>query len=657
MDESATTKGMRKLKDAASGEAFGLKKIRNALLGVGIAIVALGLMAYPANAQLWSGIIAPSRATDWSKAGVTGGIPTRTTICATLDSSASAAQINSAIASCPNDQVVQLGAGTFNLSSTINIYRSKVTLRGQGMATILNFTSAGGSNYFWGPTLIAVQDSAFNPSGYNSQPSRGGVIPSTIRNWIGTNGQPSVYTQGATVLDLSSAPNGLAVGSTLTLWQSDPPDTTVPNDGYFVSAKAQVNAHNVAWQGSKQTQRSGQQQRVRVVAIRGRQVTISPGLYRPTGTWSTAFSPNAGWQSGVISGVGLENFLIQRSVTTQFMIGFNVSADCWISGLGVIGGVNGGDIALELVDSRNDTVHNSWFDPFRGGGVYTSTSYGISLFQCSGCLIENNVFNAVESPIVLNSGTTGTVVAYNFENYTTGEGGLQAHEEGSAMNLYEGNEATKFWADNFHGDTALNTFFRNHFYGGRVGLDLWAYHRWYNVVGNVVNATAYKSIYSDANLYDRWSGVAFRLGYSSQHASATGESGQNVYPDPMVPTSTMLWGNYVTAGASTRWLAAEVPSTDPVFPNPVPASQNLPASFYLAAKPGWWPIVKPWPPIGPDVTGGNLPNAGGHAYTIPAQDCFLSTPGRSVSNFNAIECYGSTTTSVPVPLRRPESRR
>src|SRR5262245_28458341 len=49
------------------------------------------------NAQPWSSIIAKSRAVDWSTAGIAGGIPNRTTICATLNPGATAAQINSAI--------------------------------------------------------------------------------------------------------------------------------------------------------------------------------------------------------------------------------------------------------------------------------------------------------------------------------------------------------------------------------------------------------------------------------------------------------------------------------------------------------------------------------------------------------------------------------
>src|SRR5260370_40439632 len=45
----------------------------------------------------WSGVLAPSRVIDWSKAGVVGGIPNRTAICTTLRSRAPSAQINSPI--------------------------------------------------------------------------------------------------------------------------------------------------------------------------------------------------------------------------------------------------------------------------------------------------------------------------------------------------------------------------------------------------------------------------------------------------------------------------------------------------------------------------------------------------------------------------------
>ena len=580
---------------------------------------------------------------DWSTAGVTGGIPTTRTQCGSTVNAytGSAAMINSAISACEAGRYVLLGAGTFNLSNSI-VLRSNVTLRGQGMSTILNFTSVGGSGYFWGGARVAIAAQGYDSSGYKSDPALGGVPSGTIRNWIGTNGQAGVYTQGATVLNLDSAPTGLQVGYTLTLWQTNDPANTVPKAGYFVSSSAGDDASNVAWQGSSQSFNSGQQQRVRVQSINGTQITVWPGLYRPTGTWASARSPKAGWQSAALTGVGLENLRITKpnAVTDlEAFVGFNTVADSWISGVGVVGGTVGRPAAsgIQIIDSRNVTIRDSWWDPFWGGGQNTTTSYGITLLQCSGCLIENNVFNRVESPIMLNSGTTGSVISFNYENYASGkEGGLQAHEVGTAMNLYEGNRATKFWADVFHGNTSLNTLFRNHFDGGQ-GMDIWAYHRWYNAVGNVINASVYQSLYTDATKYDRWSGVAFRLGYASQNASAGSEASYNVFPDPVVISSFMRWGNYVTTGG-TRWLASEVPSADPVFPNAVPSSQTLPSSFYLSARPIWWPSAKPWPAIGPDVTGGNIAGYVGHAYTTPAEDCY-TTSGGTIANFNPSACY------------------
>src|SRR3989442_7783981 len=82
-----------------------------------------------AHAQLWSGVLDPSRAIDWTKAGVPGGIPNRTTICANLGTPGGNAgttqnvttdQINSAIAGCPDNTVVYLKPGTYNLNPATN---------------------------------------------------------------------------------------------------------------------------------------------------------------------------------------------------------------------------------------------------------------------------------------------------------------------------------------------------------------------------------------------------------------------------------------------------------------------------------------------------------------------------------------------------------
>ena len=83
----------------------------------------------------WLTVDNADRLYDWaSYCGIPGGIPNRTTIYTTLSSGATPSQINSAVAACPSDQVVLLGAGTFTVSSAIlfNAGKSGVTLRGSG---------------------------------------------------------------------------------------------------------------------------------------------------------------------------------------------------------------------------------------------------------------------------------------------------------------------------------------------------------------------------------------------------------------------------------------------------------------------------------------------------------------------------------------------
>jgi len=84
-------------------------------------VIFLTVLFYPymghAATPLWSGIIDPSRAVDWSQAGVPGGIPNRTTICTTLGTAGQApafvqsvtgVQINSALKACPAGETAAL---------------------------------------------------------------------------------------------------------------------------------------------------------------------------------------------------------------------------------------------------------------------------------------------------------------------------------------------------------------------------------------------------------------------------------------------------------------------------------------------------------------------------------------------------------------------
>src|SRR5262249_11687175 len=75
-----------------------------------------------------------NRRINWTYTGVAGGIPNRTTICATFSPGATAAAITRAINAC-NNGVVFLNAGTYtaaSLGGPIQVYKSNVTLRGAG---------------------------------------------------------------------------------------------------------------------------------------------------------------------------------------------------------------------------------------------------------------------------------------------------------------------------------------------------------------------------------------------------------------------------------------------------------------------------------------------------------------------------------------------
>src|SRR5438105_9860717 len=136
-------------------------------------------LSSPGHAQLWSGILDPRRAVDWSQAGIPGGIPNRTTICSTLNPGATAAQINSAIASCPSGQVVFLNAGTCNITGIDFAQHSNVTLRGAGPdQTILKFTANTGCSGL--DADVCVQGS-FNWTG-----SQQNLTTWTARHAIGT---------------------------------------------------------------------------------------------------------------------------------------------------------------------------------------------------------------------------------------------------------------------------------------------------------------------------------------------------------------------------------------------------------------------------------------------------------------------------------------
>ena len=634
-----------------------------------VGLVAIVLVApVLTRAQQWSGIIDPSRAIDWSNAGVRGGIPKRTTICATLNPGVSSSQINSAIASCPSGQIVFLNAGTYSgLSGIMFNGKSGVTLRGAGAdKTFLVFTSGIGCHSLAADVCITGADTNW---------SRG---PSNTANWI------SGFMAGTTKITLTSVTN-LKVGSPLILDQLDDASDT---GGVFV-CQSPATIPSCSLEGNAKNGQRPNRDQVQIVqvvscgtvsiageACKGTNVTITPGLYMAN--WSSSKSPGAWWATSAIRSVGIEDLSLDHTASTgSFGIEIQNAIDCWVKG---VRGIDSGKAHVELQESGRITVADNYFYLTQNA---VQQSYGVESLNSSDDLIQNNVLQFIAAPLMMNGSCSGCVIAYNFainDLFTASTGYVQAstnqHTAGIDMLLYEGNIAPQFYADNFHGTHNLVTVFRNEFIGNdgacyngtpphgesacnnnQVAMDIRAYSRFYNLIGNVLGQSG------TSNGYQSGSAPIYRIG------GGNSANGVTVPLDSLVASTLMRWGNYDVVTAAVRWCGnssnpgwtttcggtSEVPTGLSKYANAVPARTSLPASFYLSAKPAWWPSGTAWPPIGPDVTGGNVAGVGGHVSTIPAQDCYFNVMGGAVSGtgsalpFNASRCYSSASASSPPP--------
>src|SRR5437867_6234401 len=272
------------------GKAWATRSLGIAL-AICMSLTVGGDLTVRSGAEPWSGILDPSRAIDWIHAGIPGGIPNRTTICASIDPGSSAAQIDAAIAACPANQVVFLSAGTFTLSAGLNM-KSDVTLRGAGAnRTKLVFTGTTQCDRGPPPYPVICIKGSFNWAG--------GVENSA--DWT------AGYAKGATVITLSNTANLQAGKNFLILDQVD--DSADGGDIYNCGV-----AGGCVSQGSD-GMRTGpggyrnQRQVVKVTAINGNQVTITPGIYMPN--WRASQAPQAWWPTTVMMRAGIENMTIQ----------------------------------------------------------------------------------------------------------------------------------------------------------------------------------------------------------------------------------------------------------------------------------------------------------------------------------------------------------
>jgi hypothetical protein len=631
--------------------------------------------ATSAFAQQWSGIIDDSRAIDWSQAGVVGGIPDRP-VCQTLSPGATSSQINSALASCSGKKVV-LSDGTYSNLGMIDFTNKKnVTLSASGADKVtLRFSSTGGCT--GRATLICFGSSDTNWKGGASNQA----------NWTGG------YAKGTSVITLSAVPN-LKVGFPIILDQTDDScdsggilvtqsQSSCSPSGSGVSGPYSLEGNGG---GSQRTNRM-QAQIVTVISCSGQttqgascsgsnvQVGISPAIYMPN--WSSSRSPQAWWATNPNMGNGIENVSIDgNSYPSGQPIQLFNSVNTFVRGVRVTQGYRA---HVQMEYSARTTIADSYFYLSQ---VSAPSNYGIECYGASDSLIVNNIVQAVTGPFLLNSACEGNVIAYNFAVnvfYQPSAGwnnpASSLHTAGVDFNLYEGNVFDGIDSDVFHGTHNFNTFYRNAFSGAqpvcysgggsyasatygscnnnRLSFKILAFSRFMNIVANVLGngtATTYQGG-GDRAIYGT-------IGSGNSNGSVT------VPSDPNTGTTLLRWGNWDSVNNAARFVASEVPSNPSAaaqqpYANPMPTvggpgQPPFPPSLVYNGKPSWWPAAKPWPSIGPEVTGGNLPSVAGHAYSNPAQDCYTKMGGTTNGSgnaltFNATSCYGAGATPQPNP--------
>jgi hypothetical protein len=384
-----------------------------------------------------------------------------------------------------------------------------------------------------------------------------------------------------------------------------------------------------------------QQQFVQVTAIAGNQVTVSPGLHMPN--WRASQQPQVWWWGDTASLIGIENLTVDHAGSPGMSgIGFHNAYNCWVKN---VTSLNARRNHVWLNQAARIEVRDSYF---YGTQSATSMSYGVESFTSSDDLVVNNIFHHITSPLMLGP-NSGSVFGYNYmidmayflSTWMMG-GIIGGHDAGTGMNLFEGNVGNQFAMDLYHGTGSFATLFRNYLTGTEAGktqwgnttpVNIWAFNRFVNVVGNVLGTPDYHRVYEDST-----SPVATR-GWPERSIYVLGFSGAGEYQplgnDPLVMSTMLRWGNFDYATNQTHWNPDEVPSG-----LGVPPPGTLPASLWLSARPGWWGTV-PWPAIGPDVSGGD--DRAGYACRIPAQICYDTSPrkndGTGALMFDATACY------------------
>ena len=602
-------------------------------LRVSIGLCLLG-SAWPAGAN----VLPTARRTTWSP-GIPGGIPVRTTVCATIDASAygngtldATAGIQAAINACPVGQVVRLSAGNFLVNGAHPITIDKgVVLRGAGPAA----------------TKLRRLNTAASP------------LILIGRRWLEEAGSANLTAnaaKGATSVKVTSAA-GFSVGQLVVL--DEITDTAYVNWG--TNGAAQPGGPARGW-FTRYNRPVGQM--LEIASISGNTVSFTTPLHIAFDTAHTAQLTRYTIPYGARF-AGVEDLYVRGGRDDNITLRFALYS--WVKNVESDWSL-GDSFALDFCFRcvlRDSYAHDTP-NPYPGGAGYMLS---IASYTADS-LVENNIFMNGNKVMVMRASGGGNVIGYNyFDNGYIGnalgwmETGLNAsHMTCPHLELFEGNQAFNIDGDNTWGGAVRNTYFRNHATGkrrsyadtgNRRAIGLMYGHYEYSFVGNVLGTAnqnpapfsgfAYEDLFPwGDNPIGLW-----RLGYNPENWNAPAEA--------RVVQTTHRHGNFDYATNTVRW----TPGYDQVLPN----------SLYLTSKPAFFGDL-PWPWV--DPTGavkthtlpararfdGVIPNlrtltvarAGTGSGTVTSSPvgiscgatCTATFPANSVVTLTAVPAAGST---------------
>jgi len=612
-------------------EGFGAAQLGKRLAGTGRpplakALVGLLFLSFAAVAGHGDSMSLPTaltsdRRTLWNPGMMAmGGVPARTTVCASMEASTygngmveSSAGIQAAIDACPAGQVVQLSAGEFLTNNHVIITKG-ITLRGAGAGrTILRKTNGAKMNSSRGPDArpnIIVGPNRWPKS--DSSTSQDLTADGVKGSYSVTVADGSLFAAGQIVLldELSGAswqPDRLGRGQ---IWAS--PDYRVvwqlhnPRQSWDdpLVASTPTGGRAASW-FSRQDRVTAETKEI--ASVSGNTITFTTPLHidyrvshaaQVTGyTGSDVHVKYAGVEDLTVIG-GSDGAI--RFVSAAYSWAKAVEVTVWL-GEGVA--VNN-SFRIEVRDSY---VHDAaWAQP---GGA----GYAISLANGSAeALFENNIVMMANKVIVARSAGAGSVFGYNYVDkgyINTIEGWIEAglnasHMVGSHHVLFEGNYGFNWDSDHTHGNSIYHTIFRNHLRcirspftnprsgrrvddatqtsnGPRRCVGATAYSYWMSFIGNVLGAPGQMAGWT----YD----VTGPMGMRTPAIWLLGWDDISPQPyDPATATTTIRHGNFNYLTNIVQW-------------EPNIADRALPTSLYLSKKPDFfnagsgytWPWVDP----------------------------------------------------------------